>query len=208
LRIMYCMLAGILVVFPLLIANAEVIEGIAAVVNDGIITYSEVETRVKATPNGEDLRKEILEELIEKKLLLSEAEEEGVMVYDEEIEKNLEMIKTKFASEEEFQSQLREENLTQDEFKDALKDKMLLNKLIDFRIRSKIQAPTEEEVKKFFEENRERFKDDQKDFPEVQKEIETFLYRLKMEKALDAWVKELKEKAYIRIIDISPQTKN
>jgi parvulin-like peptidyl-prolyl isomerase len=208
-------LIGMLAILPMLTAGAEVIEGIAAIVNDEIIACSELEEFLsphilyinKNFPEDVRqekialMRKEVLEGLIEEKLLLSEAGKEGVVVSDEELKMHLGLIKKKFGSEENFKLQLSEEKLTEEKFKERMREQITVKNLVDLKIASQIETSSGEEVEEFFKRNKKEFKARQKEFSEVRGEIKDRLYRLKMEEALGKWLKELKEKAYIQIID-------
>ncbi len=161
----------ILTILPVLNASAETIEGVVAIVNDQIITYSELEEFLaphllyfeEGFPEWvvEEkivrIRKEVLEELIKEKLLLSEARKESIVVQDEEVEKYLMGVKERFGSEEQFQLQLSKEKLTEEGFKQRLGEQILIRKLVDLRIGSKIRALSTEEMREFFEENKESF---------------------------------------------------
>ncbi len=215
LKVADLILITMLIVLPTLITSAEIIEGIAAIVNDEIITCSKLEEFLAPhllyiNQNFSEevrqekmvlMRRELLEGMIEEELLLSEARKQGIVVSDEELEKHLGVIKGKFDSEEKFQLQLSEEKLTEEKFRERLREQILLKNLVDLKIASQIETPSEEEMKKFFRENKKEFRTRQKEFSEVRREIENRLYRLKMEEVLGRWLKELKEKAYIQIID-------
>ncbi len=161
----------ILTILPVLNASAEIIEGVVAIVNDQMITYSELEEFLAphllyfeggfpewvVEEKIARIRKEVLEELIKEKILLSEARKESIVVQDEEVEKYLMGVKERFGSEEKFQLQLSKEKLTEEGFKQRLGEQILIRKFVDLGIGSKIRALSTEEMREFFEENKESF---------------------------------------------------
>ena len=75
---------------------ADVVEGIAAVVDGSVITRSEVRqalARVKASENDEKARDMILETLIESKLVDLQAERMGIVITPEEVETAVENVR-------------------------------------------------------------------------------------------------------------------
>lgn len=166
----------ILTILPVLNASAETIEGVVAIVNDQIITYSELEEFLAphllyfegdfpewvVQEKIARIRREVLEELIKEKILLAEARKEGIVVQDEEVEKYLAGIKERFGSEEKFQLQLSEEKLTEEEFKQRLGEQLLIKKLVDLRIGSKIRVLSAEEMREVFEQNKKSFVEPEK----------------------------------------------
>ena len=205
---------------PVTVGNAETIDGIAAIVNDEIITHSELEERLQPYLSyiGEHLgkeerekrrvriRKEILDELIKEKLMLIEAKRIGITITDRQIESELSNFKERLNPAANFESLLAKEKLTEEEFRERLREQLLLRKVVEILLRGKIEIPSKEEAKQFFEENRERFREPrreahQKEFADVRQEIESQLYRLRMEQALSKWVKKLQEKAYVKTIE-------
>ncbi len=113
-----------------LTVKAELIEEIYAVVNDEIITYSELTNAYKdmiiqlqSKYKGEELEKKIEESkallfnnILENKLITSKAKEKE---YDVEahLRDYLKRIRKQFSSEEEFVKALQSNNLTLDDFK-------------------------------------------------------------------------------------------
>ena len=148
--------------------QAKVIEGIAAVVDGEVITLSELEEFLgpeRARREGvnidigrEEARRRALERLIERKVLLQEAKDKGIEVREERIDRRLGELRERFASEEEFRQALREENLTEAKLRRRIEKDLMVSLLIDKEVRARIRVGGEE-IRLFFEENRERFKE-------------------------------------------------
>lgn len=110
-----------------------------------------------------ELKKEILDRLIEEKLLMQEAKNKKLRVNKVELERGIAQFKEPFGvdergnlrnpsdAEKKFQDQLLKEGMTQEQFNKRVEEQLLKVKLIEQEVRSKITLPQETEVRKFFE---------------------------------------------------------
>ncbi len=148
-----------------------------AVVNNEPIFASELENEsgpfierfLKTAPEKDQtpekiaqLKKEILDRLIEERLLLQEAKNKKVKVLKTEIERGMEQFKEPFLVDEKgkqrdraqvekaFQDQLLKEGLTQDGFNKRVEEQVMKVKLIEQDVKSKVEMPRDLEVKDFF----------------------------------------------------------
>ncbi len=82
------------------------IDGVVAVVNTGVVTRKEIDDRIasiqkqapaggKKLPEGDELRRQVLENLILEKIQIQEAEQTGLAVNDKELNKIIEDIATR-----------------------------------------------------------------------------------------------------------------
>ena len=132
---------------------AELIDRIVAVVNDDVVTMSEVNEEGRAffqkikeqAPAGElstalrRAREEVLDGLIEKKIIAQEALKQKVTVTDAELEAAVkQMVATNNMSPEQFRDQLRKVGMTEEVYRDNLKNQILQSKLVNYEVRSKI----------------------------------------------------------------------
>jgi len=133
----------------------KVIDYIVAVVNGQPILYSEL-LEYARNSRMRDLRV-ARDSLIEKKILLTEAEAEGLIVSDEAIKNALEnFIKNSgFRSREEFEKALEKEGLTLDDVREKLKEQLLVAKLIGRNVKSKIHV-TDIEIEKVCRERQSK----------------------------------------------------
>jgi len=149
--------------------SAKIIDGIAAVVNDDVITISEVRSRVALVSmqweniGKEEYNKRIQEEwekqlqtLIEDKLILQEAKASGLEVSENEVEAQIEEMKKKFSSEEEFYRTLQKQGLSLPEVKKMLEEELLKEKLIRRAVLSKINVG-EKEIEAYYEQHKDEF---------------------------------------------------
>ncbi|HSS45233.1 MAG TPA: SurA N-terminal domain-containing protein [Thermoanaerobaculia bacterium] len=126
---------------------AELVEKIVARVNDRLITHSEFEKRVSATPQGPqapagpgELRRGVLDDMIREKLLEERAKELSVAATDEEIETAVEHVKRQYnlATDAEFDSALASANMTREQLRQQMKQTITLQKLIGREVTSKL----------------------------------------------------------------------
>jgi peptidyl-prolyl cis-trans isomerase SurA len=146
-------------------AGAKVIDSVAAVVNQDVITVSEVEEAgqpifaqiaAEAPPGQREealrqARQAVLDKLISKHLMLQQAEEMKISVSPGEIEAaKQDILQRGGLSEEDFQRELNKMGLTAQQYQENLKEQILSSKLISFAVRAKVVIP-EEQLRKYYE---------------------------------------------------------
>jgi peptidyl-prolyl cis-trans isomerase SurA len=142
-------------------ARAELVDRIAAVVNNDIITLSEVETRIgpdaqrlRAEPDAakraearQVLVKRGIDLLIGEKLMESQVRELNIEVADSEIEMGMEDVKKQNnISSEQFESLLAQEGYTLQSYKAFMRKHLARLKLVNLKVRSKVKI-TDEDLK-------------------------------------------------------------
>lgn len=130
----------LLFLFSTVSLQAKVVDYIAAVVNGKPILYSEIVSYAKE--NGiQDLRM-ARDKLIEREILLTEAESEGLKVSDSEVEKALKdfMTRNGIKNEKELEKILEENGLSIDDLKKKMREQLLIAKLIARNVRSKVSV--------------------------------------------------------------------
>jgi len=141
--------------------SAEIVDCCVAAVNDDVITLSEVNEAGKAlfkrvaeqTPPGrlsealQQARKNVIDKLIDKKLLLQEAKRYKMTVSDEEVDKALERILSRnHTTARQFHKQLAAMGLNEKQYREDLKDQILSSKLVNIAVRSKVIIPEEKMI--------------------------------------------------------------
>jgi len=153
-------------------SQATVIDKIKAVVNNEVITQSEIDRRLyplynqyKNIYSGKELEKklddagvEILNQLIEDRLVLSEAKNQGIEATEKEIERKIDEFRKSFDGEENMLKSLGEQNLTIKDLKNMLKDRVIIEKIIDREVRAQIII-LPQEIESYYEENTDKFKE-------------------------------------------------
>ncbi|MGR0480054.1 MAG: peptidylprolyl isomerase [Candidatus Electronema sp. V4] len=145
--------------------SAEVVDACAAVVNQDVITVSEVEEavrplveRIKAeAPFSQrdeamrQARKSVMDKLIEKHLILQQAEQMKISVPDAEVEAaRKDILERGSMSEADFQAELKKMGLTERQYRDNLREQILSSRLVSYAVRSKVVVP-EEKIRDYYE---------------------------------------------------------
>src|SRR3990172_1567272 len=133
----------------------NLIDKVAAVVNEDVITLSELkETASTTNQNPEDtqVQSQILELMIEERLLQQEAKKLGIQVTEKEIDAAVEEVKRRYnLTDEQMDEALKKQNLTPESFREQWRRQLLHNKLIGTQVQGQI-AITEDEIKEYYEE--------------------------------------------------------
>ncbi|WP_102026263.1 peptidylprolyl isomerase [Salirhabdus sp. Marseille-P4669] len=94
----------------------------------------------------------VLDSLISNSIINQEIEKQGIEVSQEEVDKEIEEYKEYYGGEESFLSVLESSGVDYNTFEKDIKTYLATNKILEKRI-----EVTEEEIKKYFEENKESF---------------------------------------------------
>ncbi len=158
--------------------------GIVAVVNDDVITQSDLDMALapvylqmqnstapeEMASKAEELREEVLQQLIEESLLLQEAHQpkpvefgknkigtpSPIEVTEFEVDKMVKQVTSKFPTVEEFNQALKEQGLTIENLRDRFKKQITIKKLIGRQVYSRIVvAPSE--VTSYYQEHQREF---------------------------------------------------
>ncbi len=162
----------VLVVFFSLIAaspaRAKVMDRIVAVINDEVITLSELNAAValarsslKDDPSGRSGRKvsreKVLKDLVKEKLIKQASDKVGIEVSEEEIDNAVKEIKDQNGfSQKELLLALAASGLTYDEYRARLKEQIRSVKFMDMKFRSKIDIKPDE-VDNYYRQHLDEF---------------------------------------------------
>ena len=158
-------------VFSLGVFAAETVEEIYAVVNDEVITGSELKKfeaeilrALQSQMEGEqleqaiaDMKKNLLARLIEQKLIASKVKEKNYNV-DSDVEMIIQDIKKQynFASDEELKNALSQEGIEFGAWKDQWKERRKQEKLVSEEVGSKIKVDNPQ-IMEYYRKNMEQF---------------------------------------------------
>lgn len=144
--------------------------GKVAVVNGSVITQGDFDRemgRVKqrlsrmgklpADSELSEIKKQVLESLINRELLYQESQKQGIIVADKTIDEQLRKLKGRFSSEAEFKSALSDANLSEDAIKSKVKQGMAIQQFIDKEFVQKITV-SDKESKTYYDGHPEVFK--------------------------------------------------
>ena len=149
------------------------LDAIAAMVNDEAVLASDVEEqlylymqRAQVRPDSaqvDTLRRQVLDQLIDEKLVLAEAKRQGIVVPDADVTKQVDQavndVKQRLGSEAAFAQQLQSENLTEarlrEKYKAEVQRNLLAQRLVQKTFpRKPVPLP---EAEAFFSAHRDRF---------------------------------------------------
>ena len=164
-RMLFTVLCTLLLI-PLYL-SAEVVDKVVAVINDEVITLSELEDETNSifksitkenpgAPVAEALQKarEIaLNGMIEQHLIQQKAKKYNVSVTDEDVTAAYEKMRTGMSlTPEEFKHKLEISGLTEESYRSKLKAQILQSRLLSFDVRSKIIV-TDEMILDYYDKN-------------------------------------------------------
>ncbi|MCL4245105.1 MAG: peptidylprolyl isomerase [Candidatus Dadabacteria bacterium] len=136
--------------------SRETVDRVVAVVNDDIITLSEMNemvTSINLTNNHNMDQDEVLQQMIEQKLFEQEADKLGIKVSEAELDAGIAQVKQRFnLNDEQMAEVLQKQNLTMESFREQWRLQTLSNKLLDSQLKNKIVV-TDEEVAVYYKEN-------------------------------------------------------
>ncbi|MEK6777994.1 MAG: peptidyl-prolyl cis-trans isomerase [bacterium] len=148
-------------------AHAVVLDRVVALVNDDVITLSELKSLeisvLKSTvekPGKEEStvdRDSLLDDMIDKKIKLQKAEEINIKVSDEEVRSAIQQILSRNKiTEEALKEKLHTEGFTWDEYTKEIREQMILSSLVNQEVRSKIFIMPGD-IEKYYQEHMDEF---------------------------------------------------
>jgi peptidyl-prolyl cis-trans isomerase SurA len=145
---------------------AEVANRIVAVVNNEIITSHELDRFIKSLNitdlgrmNQEETQKQLLLQLIDKKLVEAQVKRLGIQISKEEVDRAVARLRNEqgFTRNEDFTAALAKGGLTEGDLRNRLKEQLQRVRLISREIGSKIVVP-EQKIKEYFEKNKAKYR--------------------------------------------------
>ncbi len=171
-RLYVIVLFSIMATFPT-VSTADVVNGIAAVVNDEIITKYEIDKETNQLikeveksgplPDSEKgkVRTLALNRLIERKLVDQKIKELNITVTDDELRQTIDDVKKQNKmTQENLIAALRSQGLSFDKYQAQLREQIERVKLMGQEVRSKIQVG-EKEVREYYNANQQKFSTDE-----------------------------------------------
>jgi parvulin-like peptidyl-prolyl isomerase len=160
------------------VAPALAQDKIIAVVNNEAISASDLEnfmtlTRMQMSSElqGEALEKKIqemkndlLERLIEDRLIIQEAKKSKIQADEYRVKAKLNELKRQYASEQEFQSALKDQGLIESDLTERIREQLLMYSIIEEKVRSKVIVKPSE-INEYYTRNIKDFMvSEQRDF--------------------------------------------
>jgi hypothetical protein len=200
------------IAFVAALTGADVIDRIAVVVGDQVITEHEImlELRTVALLNDKPLdfssaaRREVAERLVEQALIRREMEvsrygppsvADTARVFDE-------TKKQRFKTDQEYEASLGKYGVSEDEIRRHIQWQLMTLRFIDFRFRTGIQVPLEE-LRRYYENQfsadwRQKNTGPVPPFEEVRDDIERIIAEQSVDQALERWLGQQRTQTPIR----------
>ena len=166
---MKCLSISALIAALLVLAScgsaSKASDDVVARVNGKDITIAQLEKQFQNRLNGaeqppsaeeaQDLKLQVLNQLINDQILLEMASTAGLSATDAEVDVKFNEFKNQY-TEEKFKDLLKEQKMTIDDIRNELRKSITIDKLVNKEITSKISV-TDAEIKNFYEKNKESF---------------------------------------------------
>jgi parvulin-like peptidyl-prolyl isomerase len=152
---------------------AEIVDGVAAIVNDKVITYSEVRGFVQPVAqqlrrnfSGQDLVDQVrkaemdaLDQLIERALIIQEFKEKGYKIPDTVIEQQInDIISSDYGGNRAaFVKTLEAENLTLSQYRDQVRERVIIQAMRGHKTQQTIVV-SPYKMEKYYSENLDQYK--------------------------------------------------
>ena len=154
-------------------AGAQRLDGIAAVVNDDVVLQSDVEEQLallfmnsqipQDSATVDTLRRQVLNQLIDEKLIVAEAKRQGITVGEAEVSRQVEQAiadaKERMGGEQSFRQQLVRENTNEEKlrekYRSELQRQIIAQRLVQKQLPKKTLTAIEAEA--YFTANKDRF---------------------------------------------------
>jgi len=149
---------------------AAIVDKIVVVVNNEVITQGEIDRQLapifmqyRNIYKGNELIKKLEEakqnitgQLIEERLMLSEAKKLNIEVTEKEIDAKIAEIQKRFASEDEFERALAGQHVALKDLRSRYRDQIMTKKLIDQKVGAKVMI-TPAKVTEYYEKHTSEF---------------------------------------------------
>jgi len=151
--------------FPAVAGSADLVDRVVGVVNEEVITLSELNRETEIYFNQivdripvserdaarERVRKDVLSQLIDKMLLNQKAAQMGVVVGEAEVDEALGQILARTGAElEKFRGDLAGMGLSERQYRESLRSQILQSKLVGLEVRSKVVV-TDKQVRNYYD---------------------------------------------------------
>jgi peptidyl-prolyl cis-trans isomerase SurA len=138
---------------------AQLVDGIAAVVNDEVITLSELNTELERTlnklrqrmgpgkiPPRDTLRRQLLDRMIMDRIQIQRARKRGIEISQREVDQAVARVaRNNGMRVAQFRQAIQQRGMRYDQYRSQLKEQILRNRLVNQAVRSQVHV-TDEEV--------------------------------------------------------------
>lgn len=193
--------------------KAEVIDRIVAVVNEDVVTLSDLNEELapydakirqmnypleKEMQVRFKLREDMINQLVEKKLTDQLVARKDIRIGEEEVDASIERVKSlNQLTDEALRDQLAKQGIDYKAYRSEIRSQLLRNRLVSYEVKSKIVI-TDEDVTAYYTENKKEL--GEKTMEELRPFIFDQLYQDAVGKKFTQWLSDLKKEAHIKVI--------
>jgi len=177
---------------------------IVAKINTEKVSFEDLQLEFDRLPlqyQGIVFKPDLLEQMIDLKLLLQIAERKEIIVPDADVQFEIDALKNQFQDEAELNEFLESQKYTLDEFSTRRKEQMVVSKLFNETVLYNITV-SDREILLYYNENINFFVDDEGNslsLNDIREPISDLLYRSKSAEAVQDYITEAREGADIEI---------
>jgi parvulin-like peptidyl-prolyl isomerase len=124
-----------------------------AIANPIIEQYKKMNPKFLENGGEEKLKDNILEQMIDEKVILQEAKKNKISVTKIKLDKALNEVKSRFKTDDEFKNELAKMKMTEDSFRKKIEEQLIIMEMINTSVKDKVKAPTDEDAKKYYNEH-------------------------------------------------------
>lgn len=186
------------------VANAVVLDRIAAIVNDDVVTQSEVASfgelniHLSGLPYNDPLQNRIDHHLVLQQL----KHQPPVQVDEQDIEEAVQAFTQQHGGAEKTEAFLNSVGMSDDDLKNEIREQISIRQFISFRFRPFVNI-TLEQAEKYYEETyRKKFEAEGKEAPSLADSfdvIQNELLQSQVQQRVQDWLKELRATANINV---------
>jgi parvulin-like peptidyl-prolyl isomerase len=144
---------------------------ILVVVNDEVVTQADLDVALTPLTNElkkefsgdelkakiEEMRNEMLNQMVENKLILQEAKRRGVVVVESEIDERLKDVEMRFPSTSDFSNEVEKVGLTIAILRARYKEQLMMDKLVTHEVKDKVVV-TPAEISDYYSKHKEEIR--------------------------------------------------
>ncbi|MDP3996800.1 MAG: SurA N-terminal domain-containing protein [bacterium] len=147
------------------------------------------------------LRKQIIQSMVNQKLVLQDADRRNISVSESEINEQSNVIKGRFETEEAFKEELERAKMTEEEFKNNTRDSLVLEKYVAEVTEGKPVSASEEEIEALYEQMKQSQGEEVPSFEEARTTLENQIRNQKINQEIQVVIIDLRAEGVVKIAD-------
>lgn len=182
--------------------NSDGNEVVAKVNGEEIKSQQITRSKQALGPRGQQVSdRQVLQQLVSQELLGQKAEEEGYSVSKEEAESSLQsQLQQQDMSLEEYKKQLESQGISYESQLPRLRRDLATQNYIDAEVGSQDSEVSDEEAKKFYDQQKQQSPDEMPPYEEIKPQIKQTLKQQKQQQAIRPLLKKLRQDANIEYL--------